>query len=71
MSAFASCGHGCRIGVGSFVPQADSCSAANDVHGLHYFLRSPRDSLQLDIGGPHHLAPLFGVGGDELAEVGR
>jgi hypothetical protein len=28
MSASASCGHACRIGLGRLVPQADSCSAA-------------------------------------------
>jgi hypothetical protein len=28
-------------------------------------------SLHLDIGGPDHLAPLLGIVGDELAEVGR
>jgi hypothetical protein len=26
--------------------------------------------LRLDVGRPDHLAPLFGVVGDELAEVG-
>jgi hypothetical protein len=32
MSAFASsCGHACRIGLGSFVPLADSRSAANRI----------------------------------------
>ena len=35
-----------------------------------YFAGS-RGSFRLDVGGPDHLAPLLGIVGDELAEVGR
>jgi hypothetical protein len=28
ISAFASCGHACRIGLGRLVPHPDSCAAA-------------------------------------------
>src|SRR5204863_8356107 len=30
-----------------------------------------RGSLRLDVGGPDHLAPLLGFGGEELAKFGR
>jgi hypothetical protein len=41
---------------------------AGAVRDLWNFPRVP--SLRLDVGGPDHLGPLFGVVGDELAEVG-
>src|SRR5437016_1905963 len=36
-----------------------------------YGMSARLSSLRLDAREPHHLAPLFGFFGDELAEVGR
>ena len=37
---------------------------------MEYFA-APPGSLRLDVGRPHHLAPLLGVVGDDLGEIGR
>src|SRR5262249_48637567 len=61
------------------VPQPDSCAAAKQKsstqtgtshsrNGLYGMSRA--GLLRLDVGGPDHLAPLLGLVGDELAEVG-
>src|SRR6186713_39803 len=38
--------------------------------GVTEYLAGSRGSLRLDVGRPDHLAPLLGLVGDELAEVG-
>ena len=39
--------------------------------GVTEYLAESRGSLRLDVGGPDHLAPLFGFVGDEFAEFAR
>src|SRR5437868_4398028 len=38
--------------------------------GVTEYLAESRGSLRVDVGGPDHLAPLFGFVGDEFAEIG-